>query len=185
MYESQSKFNSTLFRQTNNHDKSAQDFIGHKSGNSSLIRDLECVRLIVVRNKNAKKSCYAMNLLYRDFWNTLGFILSILIPEYSQLKTPLVLSSVPRGLPLLQYARASRRVPYFTSAPMQASAYESKISLDPKHDHVKARLTWGFKKTASSRFKWTANFFLKILQTVLGSKIYENDYAVDYTELYN
>ena len=31
-----------------------------------------------------------MNLLYRDFWNTLGFILSILIPEYSQSKTPLV-----------------------------------------------------------------------------------------------
>ena len=28
-------------------------------------------------------------------------------------------------------------------------------------------------------------FVLKILQTVLWSKIYENDYAVDYTELYN
>ena len=63
-----------------------------------------------------------MNLLYRDFWNTLDFILSILIPEYSQSKTPLVLSSVPRGLPLLQYARESRREPYFTSASMQASA---------------------------------------------------------------
>ena len=90
MHESQSKFNSTLFRQTNNHDKSARDFVGHKSGNSSLIRNLECVRLIVLRNKNAKKSCYAMNLLYRDFWNTLGFILCILIPENSQSKTPLV-----------------------------------------------------------------------------------------------
>lgn len=100
MHESQSKFNFTLFRQTNNHDKSAQDFIGD-TGNSSLIRNLECVRLIVVRNKNAKNSCYAMNLLYRDFWNTLGFIFFILIPENSQLKTPLVLYSVPRGLPLL------------------------------------------------------------------------------------
>ena len=96
MHESQSKFNSTLFRHTNNHDKSAQDFIGD-TGNSSLIRTLECVRLIVIRNKNAKKSCYAMNLLYRDFWNTLGFILSILIPEYSQSRTPLVLYSVPRA----------------------------------------------------------------------------------------
>ena len=26
-------------------------------------------------------------------------------------------------------------------------------------------------------------FFLKILQTVLWSKIYENDYTIDYTEL--
>ena len=57
-----------------------------------------------------------MKLLYRDFWNTLGFIFSIFIPENNQLKTPLVLSSVPRGLPLLQYARESRREPYFTSA---------------------------------------------------------------------
>lgn len=63
---------------------------------TNLIRNLECVRLIVVRKKKCEKvSLRRVSLCYHDFWNTLGLILSILFQEYSQSKTPLMLYSVP------------------------------------------------------------------------------------------
>lgn len=125
-----------------------------------------------------------MNLLYRDFWNTLGFILSILIPEYMQSienaisallcaswSAIIIICACEQARALFHECFVNRLSP--SRLPLHASP---KINFAnelcrPELRNVKKEwihytimlkvYLYGTSKRpkASSRFKWTAHFF--------------------------